>query len=39
LKDLEIDFAILSNPFSVNVEEVPQKYQKELIELQRNSVL
>ena len=36
-KDLETDFAIFSNPFSVNAEEVPQKYQMELIELQCNS--
>jgi len=37
-KDPETDFAFLSNPFFVFVE-VPQKYQMELIELQRNSIL
>ena len=29
-KDLKIDFAIFSNPFSVNAEEVPRKYKMEL---------
>jgi len=37
-KDLETDFAICSNPFSVNSEEVPHKYQM-VIELLCNSVL
>ena len=36
---LESDFAIFSNPLSVNSEEVPPKYQIELIELKCNSVL
>ena len=34
LKDLETDFAIFSNPISIIVKVVPQKYQMELIELQ-----
>jgi len=33
-KDLETDYAIFSDTFSVNAEEVPQKYQMELIVLQ-----
>jgi len=36
---LESDFAIFSNPFSVNAEEVPPKYQMELIDLKFNNVL
>jgi len=38
-KDLETDFAIFNYAFSVNAEEVPQKYQMELTELQCNSAL
>ena len=36
---LESDFAIFSNPLSVNAEEVLPKYQMELIELKCNSFL
>jgi len=39
IKDVESYFGIFSNPFFVNSEKVPQKYQMELIELQCNSVL
>jgi len=38
-KNLETGFAIFSNSFSVSADEVPQKYQMEVIELQCNSVL
>ena len=36
---LNSDFAIFNNPLSVKAEEVPPKYQMELIELKCNSVL
>jgi len=39
IKDLENDFALFSHPFSVSAEEMPQKYQIDLTELQCNSVL
>jgi len=37
-KDLLISNLSLSNPFSISAEEVPQKYQMELIQLQCNCV-
>ena len=38
-KNLEYDFSVFRNPFSVNADEAPEHFQLELIELQCNSVL
>ena len=36
LKNLEKDFSVLANPFSVNIFEAPEYLQLELIDLQSN---